>query len=348
MHIYVDESGTFVPANHSDAWCVVVAYVLPESKVRHLKNVLTKLKLSAGKTFRDEVKLREISEQNYFLFLKDLRQLQGSLYCTATNMSLVTQELIRDHQSKQALKILEHIDKMLHEAGKQGLRNLSDKINSISPQLYTQLMCQLYLFKDVIDRAILYYVQRHPKSLRQFRWRIDQKNTTKIEYEIAFERIAPTILQTMSMREPSIAVEEFDYSAMREFVYGKNEGPTYLNDVFNLDVKIDESLNIGKILNKDLQFADSKKELGIQVADLLASGIRRVLRGEFDNQDECAGRLGQLMIQRSERQHPLNLITLGSGSVDNKKTEFVLRNFRKFATPMVLELQGTVRKKDIY
>lgn len=82
------------------------------------------------------------------------------------------------------------------------MRTLADEIQGLSPQLYVQLVCQVRLIDDVLRRAINYYAQRMPQTLRHFRWRIDQKNVEKPTFEQAFARIAPALLQTRSIRDP--------------------------------------------------------------------------------------------------------------------------------------------------
>lgn len=335
MHIYIDESGVFRPADHPDAWCAVAAYVLPESKIRHLNSVLTPLKLRAGKTYRDEVKLRHVQESDYLQFLSRLSSLNGSLFCVATDMSMLTEQDVRHHQSGQAKLILSNIDRMHYESAREGLRDLAAKTESISPQLYMQLVCQVHLLKEVIDRGILYHVQRHPKFLGKFRWRIDQKNTSKIAYEEAFEILAPALLQSISLRDPTISVREFDYSAMAKYRYGENDAPTYLQDEYGIDIDAEGALNVGKLLGDDCAFTSSSIEPGIQVVDLLVSGIRRSLKGQFSDQRAVSKLLGRLMVQRMTNEPPIRLVSFSDGTVDSPVTRAAIQCFTICASPLM-------------
>ena len=64
-----------------------------------------------------------------------------------------------------------------------------------------------------------------------------------------------------------------DYSAFKRFDYGEGEAPDYLRTTYGIDIDVSDSTNIGKVVHEDLRFVDSQQEVGVQVADLLASGI---------------------------------------------------------------------------
>ena len=136
MHIFIDESGVFVPANHPNAWCVVAACVSIEKDVRSLTKLMTQLKLNCGKTFKDEVKLKDLTEEQYISFLQFLRKLNGILFCTSTDMSLISNIIVINHRDTQAQKVVEHKDKMIHKSARTGLEDLSAQIKELSPQLY--------------------------------------------------------------------------------------------------------------------------------------------------------------------------------------------------------------------
>ena len=161
----------------------------------------------------------------------------------------------------------------------------------------------------IVRDGILYFVQRFPKSLGKFRWRIDQKNSTKTEYEKTFETLTPALLQSISLREPIPTLEDADYSAFQRFEYPEGETPTYLKTVHGIDIgdKV-PPLNIGQLIHEDFNFVDSKANQGVQVADLLATGIRHCLRMNFTNNQEAARLLGRLMVQREYNKPPVWLL----------------------------------------
>jgi len=209
MNIYIDESGSFVSAPVKCTWNVVAAVVGPESSRKGLHSALKSLKLAARANLSQEVKLGSLSDQQYLNFLGDIARTHAVLFATATDAGVNEPSGLLRHQRMQVTKIRENIPRMKYDGGKRGVA-LLDQLEKISPQLYAQLVCQVDLLHDVVGRSINYFAQRIPGTLSAFRWRIDQKNTSKTTFEEAFEKIAPALLQTRSFRDPAAKVEGFD------------------------------------------------------------------------------------------------------------------------------------------
>lgn len=172
----------------------IAAYMSPENDRLTLRRILSSLKRSAGASVNSEIKLKHLTEQQFFDFLRLLSRLSGALYAVATDAGLNQPAAIEKHKAEQAAKIVAHKDKMLYQTARDGLQALSERVASLAPQLYVQLHCQVNLIEAVIKDGVLYFVQRTPRSLGVFRWRIDQKNSTKTEYETAFQQVLPAFL----------------------------------------------------------------------------------------------------------------------------------------------------------
>lgn len=307
-----------------DSWNSIAAYMSPESDRKRLWEIVARLKQSVGVPPNVEVKLKNLSELQYFEFLGKLGQLNGALYAVATDAGLNQQVDIAAHQKIQAKKIIEHKDKMRHQAAREGLQALSSRVADLAPQLYIQLHCQVSLIATIFLNGVLYFVQRRPKSLGRFRWRIDQKGSTRNEYEKAFISLTPAFLQTIFLENPMPKLIGADYSAFNRFDFSKENRPRYLRDTYGIDIDEDKPVtNIGMLMREDLDFVDSKHNQGVQVADLLASGIRRCLRQEFINNELAAYLLGRLMVQ-SYRGHP-PIQFLGFSKLESRVTEDVAR-----------------------
>ncbi len=291
---------------------------------------LKKLKRATGVSEQQEIKLKHVSEESYFQFLFDLSKLNGVLFAIATDSYINTNEILIEHRTVQANKIRENVPRMIYEEGKKGISILSDEIDSLSPQLYAQLQCQIVLFSDILHRAILYYVQRDPYTLRKYKWRIDQKNTTKTMYEQAIEKVACPILQTISFREPMIFLKEADYSHMEPFIYSKGEVPEYLEGAYGK--KLSDGVNLGKMIRDDMDFPNSKLDLSVQIADLLAAGVRRCLRCEFANNTLASKMLGKLMLRNIKEKYPIQFVGFGEDKeiVDDKVAR-VMAGFERTA-----------------
>ena len=166
-----------------DSWNCIVAYVTPESDRRRIQEVLSLLKRAAGVSRTNEIKLKNVREKDYFIFLTCLGKLNGVLFTVATDAGMNRVTDVAAHREGQVAKITEYIDVMHHESGRRAVEKLSDQVRRLSAQLYVQLHCQINLISLIVLDGIPYFVQRFPKTLGRFRWRIDQKNSTRTEYE---------------------------------------------------------------------------------------------------------------------------------------------------------------------
>lgn len=255
------------------------------------------------------MKLNSLSESQYIEFLQSLNSESLTLFATATDAGLNTPHLVLEHQRHQVEDTRVNIPKMRHEGGRNALSLLADQLESLSPQLYVQLVCQVNLLHDIVGRSVNYFAQRFPATLTEVRWRIDQKNTTKTTYEDAFEKIAPALLQSRSMREPLARVRGFDYRHFAAYEFEEGSAPDFLQVDYGLPPM--EAINIQKLIRSNLAFQDSRASDGIQVADLLASGLRRLLRRSFKDQVSVARAMGQLTVQNSRDRMPVPLIAFG-------------------------------------
>lgn len=308
MFIYIDESGSFVPSSSTNSWNVVVAYVLPEATRKHAENFLRKLKLSSGRTYSEEMKLKDLSEEQIRSFVSNLGFLDSIIFASCIDLGSQEPDVIASHKSAQVDKIRKNKSRMIYEEGREMIEDLAFRVERLSPQLYTQMVAQIDLLNQVHRSSTLYYAQRIPATLGSFRWRIDEKNSSRPLFEETMRHMAPPMLQTRSLKEPAIFVNEFDYSHYeRAFGFSAGEIPTYLQE--ESGIQIYSGSNLGKVL-RDFNFVRSHDVPGIQIADLLASSFRRTLRNEFEDSLGMAKLLGRLTVQRAKPQPPINLISL--------------------------------------
>ena len=318
MYIFLDESGSFVAAPHRNSWNAIVAYMVPECDRMRLSQVLTELQTVAGLRQPREIKLRDVDERDYFDFLARVNEWRGILFAVATDAGRYNFADIEKHRDTQASEVIRHMNVMKYQSGRHALKLLSHRVRALSPQLYIQLKCQVVLMDFAIRCGTLYFVQRFPKDLGRFHWRIDQKNSKQTEYETAFKMLTPAWLQSFSLEKPFMILEGADYSDFRRFEYPEGSAPTYLQTVFGIDVGRAIMTNIGQLIQEELKFVDSQRDHGVQIADLLASGLRRCLRGGFKDNQQAARLLGALMPQAEMNGPPIKL--LGFSEEDEKLT----------------------------
>jgi hypothetical protein len=332
MNIYIDESGSFAHAETVGRWNVVAALVVPESARRPLTETVRRLKARSGITLDSEAKLNVHSEADYLAFLAKLAKLPILLFCTAVDAGRNTIEDVCEHQRLQGRGILHNIDKMRHEGGRKALERMAGELEALPQQLYVQLTCQIGLMYTVTTQSILYFSQRIPGTLSELRWRIDQKDLVRTPYEQAFQRLSPPLIQSRSINEPMIMVHGFDYSHMQKYQYAPGNVPRYLKDDYAIDV--DTALDAGKLLTGNIRFVDSKGSIGVQAGDLIASGVRKCLRGEFRENGAVAAALGRLMVQARNNVIPIDLVTFGTAAALPPQTASLVRAMRDNCRPM--------------
>lgn len=341
LKIYIDESGSFVRTEKPASWNAIAALVVTESARAALCKAIGELKRSSGKLGAKEVKLPGVPEDVYFRFIARLIDADCLLFTIATDAGLNTIESVSRHQAGQVAKIREHLHKMIYPSGREGVELLAKQVEGLSRQLYVQLFCQVQLMYDVLAGAVNYFAQRHPVTLRAFRWRVDQKDAQrKAVFEEAFEKLSPALIQSISIRRPMIMIDEFDYSGMDGYLYSHAEKPTYLRDVYGLDVDGGD-WNLSRIMREDMAFVDSKDHDGVQAVDLLASGIRRCLRMGFEDNARAADLLGSLMLhpmdERADNDHrPMRLVSFGENSIVAEGADKLVARMRRRAKPPLL------------
>lgn len=310
MHIYIDESGSFVPATAGNSWNVVAALVTPEASRRKIEELLRQTKLSLGRAYTDEIKLKNLTESQLKTFLRRLNEIEPLVFISGIDLGSQHPDVIANHQNKQIEKIIENKPLMRHREGRELIDDLAARVRRLSPQLYTQLVAQIDLLDQVYRGATLFYAQRVPATLGSYRWRLDEKNSSRPLFEETMRYMAPPLLQAKSIRDPVIFVEGFDYSHFeRSFRYAKDEIPKHLQE--RTGRTLESGSNLGKIL-RDISFVRSHDVPGVQIADLIASSYRRVLRNEFDDSLGIASLLGALTVQRATNAPSIHLISLAA------------------------------------
>jgi hypothetical protein len=335
MQLYVDESGSFIPgAPQLGSWCVVAAYVQPEAAQGAAQAALACLKHASGRDPTNEIKLRDLDEASYLTLLETLAGLDGTMYACAVDAHHNSLAVVEQHLAGQLAAVRENIPRVHAAHVRAGLSAQADRYAAMSPQLYLQQVCQFQLLAAIIRQAVLYYVQRHPESLARFAWRIDQKNAVNSIFDEALRHYVGPMLQGISFRAPSPMLIGSDYSHFRRFFY-EDGPPVYLKETYGLEVG--DGFNITKVMHEDLRFVDSDQDEGVQIADLLASGLRRCLRGGFANNLAMADALGRLMVDAPKPDPPLELVTIDSHAVVDRHSPAyaAIRRMQQVARPML-------------
>ena len=332
MNIYIDESGVFTCTDALDSWSVVAGVTSTESARRLIQASLATLRRRVGALPHEEVKLDSVSEAQYLELLNSLNHPSVLLFAVATDTGTQTVDQIQSHKQFHIEDLRRNIPRMKHEGGKAGLTLLAEQIERLSPQLYVQLFCQVSLLFEIISLGSAYFALRHPTTLSSFRWRIDPKDKTRTNYESAFLKLAPALIQARSIREPFTTYRQLDYSRMKNFEFTEDTYPEHLHTDHGLPRM--EGFDLQKILGQYVRFPDSKSSDGIQVADLLVRGLRRVLRKSWDDPDAVATAIGRLTGRQGTGGPSIKLINFSRNQMVLPATGLLLSAMGESSRPL--------------
>jgi len=333
MKIYIDESGVFLPTEKESAFSVVLSYSILERERFEIAKQLKNMKINAGFKSNQEIKISRLNEIDVYKFICRLNAFDST--ANACVMYMTNSELpdIINHRNEQAELIVANIDKMKYETGKEGLRILKNYCLGLSPQLYAQFTAQMDLTYRTVHSNIPYYIQRDPYCLQRFEWTFDAKAIEKTKFETFLERIAPALIQTRSFTEPLIMIEGYDYSCINRYYKNNGKLPEYLNDVYGIKGK--SGIDIQTLLREFIEFKDSKKEFGLQVADILAATLRRCFRNEWRNNRMMSEAIGRLFIQSKKGEYPIGVRNFGKEQVISGESAICLQIIERSCRPFM-------------
>lgn len=311
MHIYCDESGSFATANTQGSWCVIASYVLAEQQRALARRVLLQHKLRAGATYRDEVKRSATTEAKYFIFLEELATVEGMAVAIATDSGF--NHGAAENRDAQVTMITAALaganDNRQYE-----IKKLQTEMSALSPQLYVEYGCRLHLAWRTIRLAALYFCNRYTATLGRFRWRMDDKPPRLKEL---YHCSIPGFIEQLGKDEPLELLDIGDYWALARFIVpseviaGTSRSPPPVQK---------RIYSAARMMTDDVAFVDSTTCDGVQIADLVVSGLYCCLRGGFEDNNRAAELLGRLLFSKANDQQVLPLVHFTAGQeppVDN-------------------------------
>lgn len=302
MITFIDESGKFT---QNDGWSVVSALTLTHSFAAQARRKL----ISATREWPradGELKGRSLSDPQFNNMVEVLWRHQALLHVVAINVSLEDAEGIRRHKLSQAEKMTQNLTEE-HQPGLVAeVKRLRASLEAMPDQLYIQSVAMKQLIWECAQNAAMYFSLRKPEELARFEWMIDAKSPTgETAQEKWWKSVLGPIFESNPDRHQFICLhdEKADYS--------------FFDQSYALEQQADDdgkrfsAFDIGKLIVKPTRFVNSKSDILLQAADILANRIRRSFQDAiFD--DQTAISLGRLQIGRSRHgtPQPVNLITL--------------------------------------
>jgi len=291
MNIYIDESGTFAnPQKKDHSISTVAALVVPETQIPSLEKGFHDLKESWG-TPEEEIKGSKLDENQVSSVINLLASFDTILELAVIDLGIHDEAKITAHKNTQADNLSEHVDSQRSPILAENTRLLQEKLRALPNQLYVQSRLVVEVIWRAVQTSTIYYCQRIPSELGCFNWIVDAKDRDLTAYEEYWLTVIAGYIQTKSIQDPFIRLAEGDYSHFEKFY---RPVPDYLLEHFpDLDTERSHP-DATKIFKESLSFPNSRDDLGLQLADILANTIRRALVNNL--QERGWSRLGELML----------------------------------------------------
>lgn len=315
MHIYVDESGTFLrpPAGRRNLACVG-ALVVPEARRQELAGRFDRLKRQWDVNGA-EVKGSSLVEPEIAAAIELLIRCECLFFVTATEMSVNEDAEVSRYQQSEAAALTADLPPTAHPELIKQVTGLRVTFEGMASQLFVQTVLLTDLLKKVIDLASLHFAMTAPAELAAFHWMIDGKDVTKTKCEAAWELIAGGLIQSRTIASPGLMAAEGDYSHFQKFFTTDQDWPKHLPRP-NAKSSRGKIISLSKILHESMTFGDSKSDAGLQLADITTNAFRRAMMGRI--QPPGYYRLGEVMIHVGRSPFELHHFSTGAGrpSVD--------------------------------
>ena len=306
MRIFIDEAGPFLPPTSSaSSYSLVLALVLPHSCQKELFYEFLRLRDSWPKQ-QIEIKGSTLDEAQAAQVIEVLTSFDVVVEFIAVDMALHQKGMVEAFKSAQAAKITARLTREYGSEMVFDLVQLEQKTRAMPNQLFVQAELSIKLILDVLQIALLYYVQRRPEELGDIAWEIDRKGRTLTEMEETWSTLVLPASESHFMKKPLTFLKEADYSHFARYktdlatdadmarhtewlaaAYGKPEV-----------AQKGSVINSTRLLTEQRTFADSLNSLGLQLADIVASILRRALNGKL--QKSGWKNVGKLVVRQSQ------------------------------------------------
>lgn len=316
MRIYIDEAGVFVPrADGQPSYSVVLALIIPSSIEAELFYEFLRLR-DTWPGNEIEIKGSKLSEDQAAQVINLLGGYDVLVTFMALDMATHRDDAMSRFKNEQAASLTIHLTPEHSETVTREMREIADAVRRMPNQLFVQGFATTQLIFDATQQATLYYAQRAPIELGDISWIIDRKNRTITEMEQTWATLILPASESHYAKTPLDRLRGADYSYYdaRYGIDRQNASEELLRHIdwmrSQYDVKepLHKVIDSRKLLSEQRQFGDSRDSLGLQLADMLATILRRALNGNLGK--EGWKDFGRLLILKTRS----SFIQLGSST----------------------------------
>jgi hypothetical protein len=290
MRIYIDEAGNFVSQiSGQSLFSLVLALVVPSTIEANLFSEFSSL-LSSWPNGGTEIKGSKLDEAQAAQLIDLVSRHDVVADFFAVDMATHGASVVGDFKDRQAAGITASLTPEHHPPIVAQLRELSAAIQRMPNQLFLQAFLMIELVLKVIEESTLYYVQRIPAELGSIAWTIDRKDRTITEMEDTWSTLVLPMSESHFARKPLLSLRDADYSHFDARYTIKSDDAEvarhvqWMREVYGIpETERPPGLNSTLLLSEQRDFADSAGSLGLQLADMLATILRRALNNRLQS-----------------------------------------------------------------
>jgi hypothetical protein len=264
IHVYIDESGAFIPLERRKSKVSgVVALFCSSRVINDMLAEFTRLARSFPAS-HGEVKGSRLNEGQVAAVIALVEKYDGLVEAQVIDSGWHKDRDLLAFRMKQADNIGRHAAKNPDGKIRELAARLQANVEAMSNQLFMQAWMMFPLVERVMQTAIWYYSLNAPRELGGFDWTVDAKEaggmTAAEDFWTKF--VVPYAQNHM---KPLRLLPDGDHSALESLMTVDPEGKT--------------GLSIPGVLTDHLAFKDSASECGLQLVDIIASAITRAFNG---------------------------------------------------------------------
>ena len=292
MRIYIDEAGPFVPPQPPrPLFSLVLSLIIPSSIETELFYEFLRLR-DTWPNQSVEVKGSSLDESQASQLITLVLKYDTLVRFIALDANKHPDALVANFKNGQADAVTANITREHHPGPIPHLHQLGEAVRQMSNQLFLQAFATWELIIETIREGTVYYVQRQPQELGDIAWSIDRKDRTPTQMEETWSTLILPVSERRFAEEPLIGILEEDYSYF-DARYGFSRPTIEPADLQHLQwlrsvsgkgtLGEDERLGVNAklLLTEQQTFEDSRDSLGLQLADMLATILRRALNDQL-------------------------------------------------------------------
>lgn len=268
MRFYFDESGNFqLPPAGVHRVGIVSGIVIPDSSESNIFEQFDAFvsTLPASAFFKGEPKGKLLDEDCRRRFSEMIAKAPDLLVCPILlDLTSLAASAQSDVVSAVAQKLLSLRETSKHQTFRDDLETLANEVKRLSTQQCLRLAAWARcISRSIGDSIILHHGRRHESSWNTVTFEIDpvEENRGKRE-DTVFQTMLPMWVTSWSHNHPFTTIEGVH----------TQDHPL----IMNWDT--DQGIDVGKMF-KNIRYVSSSESKGIQIADMVASLIRRALAG---------------------------------------------------------------------